>query len=340
MGTDARDTLVLNASFEPLSTVTLRRAVVLVLQDKAVVEQAHPGLRIRAAGVELPVPQVIRLCRYVRVPFRNGRRGRRRGVLIRDRHRCAYCGRRATTVDHVVPRSHGGGDTWLNTVAACAPDNHRKADRTPEQAGMRLLAQPFEPTPADALLLALGQRDGGAPSGSRSPPDWLSGCRGRPVGRRPVRRGLPERSSSWMIAASPTSTMTARSAVGRQAAADPGADQAADRRAAGDQQDRRPVEVGDEEEEDRGDAVHDGAEDVLDGVEALQVVVEQQAHQGEVDDALGGTEVAAVGAGEPDAAEEQRPAVRGGPGGRPAPGGAGPRGRARAGGRSGPGPVR
>ena len=159
-----RETLVLNASFEPLSTVSLRRAVVLVMQDKAVVEQAHPGLRMRAAAVDIPVPQVIRLCRYVRVPFRRQAPWSRRGVLVRDQHRCAYCGRRATTVDHVVPRSHGGGDTWLNTVASCAEDNHRKADRTPEQAGMRLLRQPFEPTPADALLLALGvtERDGAA----------------------------------------------------------------------------------------------------------------------------------------------------------------------------------
>lgn len=89
---------------------------------------------------------------------------------MRDRHRCAYCGRRATTVDHVVPRSRGGQDTWLNTVAACASDNHRKADRTPEQAGMRLLVRPFEPTPADALLLALGVRDGAA----EEFPSWLA----------------------------------------------------------------------------------------------------------------------------------------------------------------------
>ncbi|MFI9260743.1 HNH endonuclease [Streptomyces sp. ISID311] len=162
-----RETLVLNASFEPLSTVTLRRAVVLVMQDKAVVEHAHPGLRIRAASVDLPVPQVIRLSRYVRVPFRRRAPWSRRGVLVRDQHRCAYCGRRATTVDHVVPRSHGGGDTWLNTVASCAEDNHRKADRTPEQAGMQLLRRPFEPTPADALLSTLGVsvRDG--------LPEWL-----------------------------------------------------------------------------------------------------------------------------------------------------------------------
>ncbi len=165
-----RETLVLNASFEPLATVSPRRAVVLVMQDKAVVEQAHPGLRFHAAALEIPVPRVIRLCRYVRVPFRQRAPWSRRGVLVRDRHRCAYCGRRATTVDHVVPRSRGGQDTWLNTVAACAADNHRKADRTPEQAGMRLLVRPFEPTPADALLLALGVRDG-AEGGF---PSWLA----------------------------------------------------------------------------------------------------------------------------------------------------------------------
>ncbi|NGO73636.1 HNH endonuclease, partial [Streptomyces boncukensis] len=157
-----RETLILNASFEPLSTVPLRRAVVLVMQDKAVVEQSHPGLRVRAAQFDLPVPQVIRLCRYVKVPFRQRASWSRRGVLVRDQHRCAYCGRRATTVDHVVPRSHGGRDTWLNTVAACTADNHRKADRTPAQAGMTLLRKPFEPTPSDALLLALGLKDGEA----------------------------------------------------------------------------------------------------------------------------------------------------------------------------------
>lgn len=163
-----RQTLVLNASYEPLATVPLRRAVVLVLQHKAVVEHAHPGLRVRAAALELPVPQVIRLRRFVRVPFRQRAPWSRRGVLVRDGYRCAYCGRRATTVDHVVPRSQGGRDTWLNTVAACVEDNNRKGNRTPAQAGMRLLTKPFEPTPADVLLLALGgvgELDG--------LPDWL-----------------------------------------------------------------------------------------------------------------------------------------------------------------------
>ncbi|MEV0125506.1 HNH endonuclease [Streptomyces sp. NPDC050703] len=175
-----RDTLVLNASFEPLSTVTLNRAVVLVLQDKAVVEQAHPGLRVRAAAVDIPVPRVIRLCRYVRVPFRRQAPWSRRGVLVRDQHRCAYCGRRATTVDHVVPRSQGGADSWLNTVASCAVDNHRKADRTPEEAGMPLLREPFEPTPADAMLLALGREE------LASLPRWLARPAAQPAAAQPV----------------------------------------------------------------------------------------------------------------------------------------------------------
>ena len=161
-----RNTLVLNASYEPLSTVSLQRAVVLVLQDKAVVEHAHPLRRVRAASVDLPLPRVVRLRRYVRVPFRQRAPWSRRGVLVRDGFRCAYCGRRATTVDHVLPRSRGGADTWLNTVAACAADNHRKADRTPEQAGMALLVTPFEPTPEASLMLALG-------AGQEDLPDWL-----------------------------------------------------------------------------------------------------------------------------------------------------------------------
>ncbi|GAA1917893.1 HNH endonuclease [Streptomyces sodiiphilus] len=165
-----RQTLVLNASFEPLSAVSLRRAVVLVIQHKAVIEQSQPGLLVRAAAVELPAPRVIRLRRYVKVPFRQRAPWSRRGVLVRDGHRCAYCGRRATTVDHVLPRSRGGTDTWMNTVAACAEDNRRKADRTPAQAGMRLLITPFEPTPSDALVLALGM---GGTGGKQGTADWL-----------------------------------------------------------------------------------------------------------------------------------------------------------------------
>ncbi|AUY49279.1 HNH endonuclease [Streptomyces sp. CB01881] len=164
-----RSTLVLNASYEPLTTVSLQRAVVLVLQDKAVVEQAHPLRSVRGTGITVPVPRVIRLQRYVRVPFRQQAPWSRRGVLVRDQHLCAYCGRRATTVDHLQPRSRGGVDSWMNTVAACAEDNQRKADRTPEQAGMKLLRKPFVPTPQATLMMALGLRG----SDVRELAEWL-----------------------------------------------------------------------------------------------------------------------------------------------------------------------
>ncbi|WP_016907279.1 HNH endonuclease [Streptomyces xiaopingdaonensis] len=153
-----RRTLILNASFEPLSAVPVHRAVVLVLRGKAVVERAHPSLRCRAAELEVPAPEVIRLTRYVRVPFRARAPWSRRGVLLRDRYRCAYCGRRAGTVDHVVPRSRGGTDSWLNTVAACGGCNRRKADRTPAQAGLVLLSAPFAPSPGDVLVRSLETR--------------------------------------------------------------------------------------------------------------------------------------------------------------------------------------
>lgn len=151
-----RDTLVLNATYQPLATVSFRRALVLVLQEKAVVEDADPGRVVRAAALELPVPRVIRLLRYVRVPFRQRVAWSKRGVLQRDARKCAYCGGRATTVDHVLPKSRGGADSWLNTVAACAADNQRKADRTPDEAGMRLLFEPYEPAGTRALVLAFG----------------------------------------------------------------------------------------------------------------------------------------------------------------------------------------
>ena len=79
-------------------------------------------------------------------------------MLARDRHACAYCGRHATTVDHVLPQSRGGESTWLNAVAACAPCNHRKANRTPQQAGMSLVAAPRQPTYAAFALLGVLER--------------------------------------------------------------------------------------------------------------------------------------------------------------------------------------
>jgi 5-methylcytosine-specific restriction endonuclease McrA len=97
---------------------------------------------------------VIRLVRYVAAHWLHRPAGwSRSGVLVRDRHTCAYCGRHGTTVDHVLPQSRGGGSSWLNTVAACAGCNHRKANRTPAEAGMRLRVTPYAPTRAKLAAL-------------------------------------------------------------------------------------------------------------------------------------------------------------------------------------------
>jgi 5-methylcytosine-specific restriction endonuclease McrA len=135
--------LVLNASYEPLHKVDVRHAVRMLVRGVAVVEEAVEGRRIG----HFPMPRVLRLVRYVTMRWRHGHRPTwaKRGLVRRDHGLCAYCGRSANTVDHVVPRSRGGGTTWENTVLACGSCNNRKRDRTPAEAGMRLLVHPRVP---------------------------------------------------------------------------------------------------------------------------------------------------------------------------------------------------
>jgi 5-methylcytosine-specific restriction endonuclease McrA len=143
--------MLLNASYEALGQVTFQHAVRMLCRQVATVEEAHGD---RMIGPH-PWPKVIRLVRYVAAKWMYRPAGyTRRGVLVRDGRRCAYCGGRATTVDHVLPASRGGGWTWLNTVAACRPCNSRKADRTPAEARMRLRAAPYVPTRAELLAAA------------------------------------------------------------------------------------------------------------------------------------------------------------------------------------------
>ncbi|MFP5334761.1 MAG: HNH endonuclease [Actinomycetes bacterium] len=137
-------TLVLNAGYEPLAVVSFRRAIVLVLTGKAVVlaVDEHP---VRAGAMVIERPSVILLSRYVRVPHGRAVPVSRRGVLRRDGHRCAYCRRSAHTIDHVLPRSRGGPDSWENLVACCVRCNNAKGDRTPEEMGWVLQATPRAP---------------------------------------------------------------------------------------------------------------------------------------------------------------------------------------------------
>ena len=150
-----RPVLVLDAGFQPVNVVSLKRAVALVCTGKAVVLQAEAGLVLRAEKLLLECPRVIRLA--VSVAHRVYRafhlKLNRRNLLARDGWRCQYCGASELplTIDHVVPRSRfpagltGQADTWENCVAACFACNVRKGNRTPEEAGMPLSSEPSRP---------------------------------------------------------------------------------------------------------------------------------------------------------------------------------------------------
>lgn len=148
--------LVLNATYEPIAVVPTRRAIILVLTDKADIVEAGDD-EWRSAATAVPVPVVVRLRRYVRIPYRARVPLTRTNLLARDNHRCAYCPARATTIDHVVPRSKGGLHRWENVVAACERCNGRKGDKTLAQLGWRL---PFTPkAPHGRAWLVIGYTD-------------------------------------------------------------------------------------------------------------------------------------------------------------------------------------
>jgi 5-methylcytosine-specific restriction endonuclease McrA len=135
--------LVLNASYEPLNLVNVKRAIVLVLKKKAEIVERQEG-EIHSERMKMPSPSVIRLVYFVHIPYRSVALSRR-AVFIRDKHTCQYCGARAESIDHVVPRSRGGEHKWENVVAACRRCNTRKMNRLPAEAGLKLLRKPFEP---------------------------------------------------------------------------------------------------------------------------------------------------------------------------------------------------
>jgi len=148
--------LVLNASLEPLSVVASRRALVLVLSDKAVLVHGS-GHEMRSARARFPEPSVVRLVNYVRVPHQSRVAVTRRSVFARDDHRCQYCGAQAENIDHVVPRSRGGTHSWDNVVACCRRCNTRKEDRLLEESGLRLDRAPRAPRSRLWLMAASGE---------------------------------------------------------------------------------------------------------------------------------------------------------------------------------------
>ena len=138
--------LVLNQSYEPLAVCRARRAVVLIFEGKAEMLENGVGF-IHSARQTFPLPSVIRLEYLIKRPHR-ARKLTRFEIFNRDRFTCQYCGKqtRQLTLDHILPRYRGGKHTWENVVSACVACNRRKAGRTPQEAGMKLLRPPSLPS--------------------------------------------------------------------------------------------------------------------------------------------------------------------------------------------------
>ena len=166
--------LLLNLYFAPVSVTTARRAIVLLFGGSArALGETHDFLRWRhmpvrdlddalpIVGGALRVPRVLHLVRYDRAP-RPVVRLTRRNVMLRDQHTCQYCGRRPgvrdLNLDHVLPRSRGGADSWENLVTSCRSCNLRKGRRTPDEAGMRLLHTPHRPRWSMTAQILLTER--------------------------------------------------------------------------------------------------------------------------------------------------------------------------------------
>ncbi|MCS6789581.1 MAG: HNH endonuclease [Bacteroidia bacterium] len=142
---DAVAVLVLNYDYQPVHITTWKRAFTLLYLRKAELVEARAGRVLRTVRKEYPWPSIIRLLRYVPAPYKQVPLNRQ-NIFRRDGFRCVYCGSpHNLTVDHVIPRSQGGTDSWENLVTACGSCNHRKGNRTPEQAGMALRYKPRRP---------------------------------------------------------------------------------------------------------------------------------------------------------------------------------------------------
>lgn len=138
--------LVLNQSYEPVSVCNAKKAFLLLFMMKAEVVAERENGVLRSVNASYPFPSVIRLSAYIRVPFKKIELSRK-NILRRDNFKCQYCSSTSQplTLDHIIPRSRGGADTWENLVAACVRCNNRKGNRTPEEAQMRLLSIPRRP---------------------------------------------------------------------------------------------------------------------------------------------------------------------------------------------------
>jgi 5-methylcytosine-specific restriction endonuclease McrA len=149
--------LVLNQDYSALTVCSVQRAIILIHLQKVHVVESVDDAYVRSPSTRMPWPSIVRLKAYARVPYKRVMLSRK-NVLKRDRNTCQYCGARdQLTIDHVLPKSRGGRDSWENLVTACVSCNNRKGDRTPEEAGMALDREPFRPSYVMFLRDFVGQ---------------------------------------------------------------------------------------------------------------------------------------------------------------------------------------
>ena len=142
-------TLLLNATYEPLPIVSWKRAIRMLFQEKVEVVEVYDR-EIRSITLTVRMPSVIRLLHYVKVGREHAKvKFSRHNLFVRDNYRCQYCRRQLPanrlTYDHVIPVAKGGGKNWENIVTSCVDCNREKGDRTPDEAGLRLLKKPSAP---------------------------------------------------------------------------------------------------------------------------------------------------------------------------------------------------
>jgi len=152
-------TLVLSQSFEPIKIVSWQRAITLLFLNKAEVIEEYDR-NIKTTSLAIKIPSVVRLLNAFR-RHKKPVKFSRINIYGRDRYTCQYCGVKHTiselTYDHVMPRARGGKTTWTNIATSCSDCNRKKANRTPEEAGMRLLKQPMQPSATPVLVVAVSR---------------------------------------------------------------------------------------------------------------------------------------------------------------------------------------
>jgi 5-methylcytosine-specific restriction endonuclease McrA len=149
--------VLLNADFTFLNLIDWKRAVCLLAKGKVEVLKHSDSVVKSPGGIEFKIPSIMRLIKLIRTIYRTGVAFNKKNILVRDGFRCAYCGEKSQklTIDHIIPRSRGGRDSFENCVAACRSCNRRKGGRMPSEANMHLILKPYQPTISEFLRMRL-----------------------------------------------------------------------------------------------------------------------------------------------------------------------------------------